>query len=394
MKTLALVSALAGLSLATPQARSADAASSSPGATQVVMLDYAEGSDLLGSRNCSFTSRPSPFAKEPATSRSKVVRGQLELGGGATNSLACLWDRTNRKLCLDLNRNGDLTDDPAGVFTGRTNGDTQVFTDVRLPLKTSSGLHSFLLNLSFYTYGPATVPYVMVNTRSYWQGQASWQGRDWQVALVEGLQEGPGRNQGSFLVLRPWAERARPISLGQGSADAVHFPNKLFWQNQGYGLSKRFQKDGDAERCRLEFSPEQPALGQLQVSGSLLNRITLEDAHGYTVFLDAFERPLRVPAGQYKVSEVWVKADGGEAVQDIGRPLTVSTNALAVLRAGGPLTNSVAVDRGGKYLRLSYRLVGADGGEYRLVNSDQRTPPQFAIYRGDKTVASGQFQFG
>jgi hypothetical protein len=63
-----------------------------------------------------------------------------------------------------------------------------------------------------------------------------------------------------------------------------------------------------------------------------------------------------------------------------------------VLAAGGPLTNSVALSRQGASLSLSYQLLGADGGRYRLLGP--RKEPEFAIYRADKKVASGKFEFG
>jgi hypothetical protein len=66
----------------------------------------------------------------------------------------------------------------------------------------------------------------------------------------------------------------------------------------------------------------------------------------------------------------------------------------AVLDAGGPLTNSVTASRHGQDLRLDYRLVGAGGETYQLVKQDRSQPPEFAIYRGDKRIASGKFEFG
>ncbi len=73
--------------------------------------------------------------------------------------------------------------------------------------------------------------------------------------------------------------------------------------------------------------------------------------------------------------------------------ITVDEKKPAVLTAGGPLTNSVAVSRRGKYLALNYQLLGA-GGPYQFVNQDRSHPPEFAVYHGDKKVASGKFEFG
>ncbi|MGP8153178.1 MAG: pyrroline-5-carboxylate reductase family protein, partial [Smithella sp.] len=45
------------------------------------------------------------------------------------------------KLYVDQNRNLDLTDDPAGVFSSTNKGPNQVFTNVTVLLRTAAGLH-------------------------------------------------------------------------------------------------------------------------------------------------------------------------------------------------------------------------------------------------------------
>jgi hypothetical protein len=72
----------------------------------------------------------------------------------------------------------------------------------------------------------------------------------------------------------------------------------------------------------------------------------------------------------------------------------VNDKTPAVLNVGGPLTNSVIASRHGQDLRLDYRLVGTGGETYQLANQDRSKPPEFAIYKGDKKIASGKFEFG
>jgi hypothetical protein len=43
---------------------------------------------------------------------------------------------------------------------------------------------------------------------------------------------------------------------------------------------------------------------------------------------------------------------------------------------------------------MDYRLLGADGVTYQLANQDRSQPPGFAIYKGEKKVVSGKFEFG
>ena len=72
----------------------------------------------------------------------------------------------------------------------------------------------------------------------------------------------------------------------------------------------------------------------------------------------------------------------------------MNDKAPVVLNVGGPLTNSVTASRHGQDLRLDYRLVGAGGQSYQLANQDRSKPPEFAIYKGEKKIASGAFEFG
>ena len=57
-----------------------------------------------------------PFLKEPELSQRHVFRRVLRFGKDTNNAIALIWDQPKRKLYLDLNRNLDFTDDPAGVF--------------------------------------------------------------------------------------------------------------------------------------------------------------------------------------------------------------------------------------------------------------------------------------
>jgi hypothetical protein len=50
--------------------------------------------------------------------------------------------------------------------------------------------------------------------------------------------------------------------------------------------------------------------------------------------------------------------------------------------------------RYGRKLNMNYRLVGADGGAYRLAQQDRAKPPDFTAYHGGKKVLSGMFAFG
>jgi hypothetical protein len=381
-------------------AHCAQAAVATPAPTppsQVILLEPRETDRPVLSRSYYVSRERKPFKKEPVLSKDGVIRGSLDVGQDATNRLAFIWDRSHGKLYLDLNRNEDLTDDPAGVFQAEGKGDSQTFKGIRTALKTASGVHSFLLDVSLTGYGNELMTFGNVNLRSYWQGKLTWQGQDYEIGLIEDTREGWGgdeASQGPFLVLRPWAARAQPLELPTGTADALRLPTRLFWRNRAMRLTPRFDTAAGQERCQLELREEQPSLGELKVTGSMVHRLVLQNDRGYTVVLEAPDSSVKIPVGSYRAKSIWIKQGEATACQRTGRSLTISEKSPTVFLAGGPLTNSVTAKRRGKYLVLDYSLIGADGGAYQLSKDDPLHPPAFTIFHNGKKVATGQFAFG
>ena len=60
--------------------------------------------------------------------------------------------------------------------------------------------------------------------------------------------------------------------------------------------------------------------------------------------------------------------------------------------AAEPPTPVVTAERAGRLLTLSCELRGADGRKHHPNGSD--TPPQFAVYQGERLVGSGSFEYG
>ena len=111
---------------------------SQAGQVVTAYLDYRAVDYSFVNWGLSVTQRYSAFPKEPALSGGKIIRGVMQLGSGGSNEMAFVWDRAGRKLYLDLNRNLDLTDDAAGVFScqrGPTADYYQEFTNIALPFK-------------------------------------------------------------------------------------------------------------------------------------------------------------------------------------------------------------------------------------------------------------------
>lgn len=378
----------------------ATAATNSPsGQIQTVHLEYSEAGYGFINWGLPLVTRSTPFAKEPAFAGGKVIRGTFQPGGSASNAIAFAWDWSAGKLYLDLNRNLNLTDDPAGVFGCQEKNHFryyQTFANVRLPFKTRSGNRELLVDLNLYNYG--TQPDCTAAVRSFWQGKMNLQGTDQQVGIVEHSFDKLDSPESGYLLLRPWAERNKPFNTQSGSLDAAPFSRKLFLQNQAYQLDCTNESPGDSSRLRLQFTGQQPAMGELKISGKFIQRLVLPGGP-YLVVLDQPAASMRVPTGSYNSPDIRLKQNGAEAFcnsgqSPAGRQISVTDKAPAVLNVGGPLTNSVIASRHGQDLRLDYRLTGMGGETYQMANQDRSHPPQFAIYKGDKKMASGAFEFG
>jgi len=369
---------------------------SQSGQVVTAYLDYREVNYSFVNWNLSVSARPLAFKKEPAFTGGKVTRGTLRLGGGASNEVAFAWDRAAGKLYLDLNRNLDLTDDPAGVFSraSRSGDMYQTFTNIHLPFRTQAGERQALVDLNFNAYAGL---YCSAALRSFWQGKVILQSEEYQLGLLAGSFEQGQSLESVNLLLRPWAERNNSFSIYGGSLEAVPFSQKLFVGNHAYQLQCTNEVQGDTAKVRVQFTEQQPGLGELKIAGEFVRRVALQGGP-YLVVLDKPEPVVKVPVGSYGPVKVWLKKGGVEATLDArteaaaGR-ITVNDKRPAVLTVGGPLTNSVSISRRGKNLALNYQLVGA-GGAYQLVNQDRSHPPEFTVYQGDKKVASGKFEFG
>jgi hypothetical protein len=384
---------------AAPGAEATAAANPQSGQVQTVQLEYGEVGYSFVDWGLPLVTRSTPFTKEPALDSSKVIRGTFQPGGSASNSIAFAWDRAAGKLYLDLNRNLDLTDDPAGVFACREKNYSryyQTFTNVRLPCKTLSGNRELLMDLNLYNYGAR--PDCTAALRSFWQGRVTLQGADWQAGVVENPFDKFNTLDRGYLLLRPWAERNKPFNTSSGSLDAFPFSRKLFVQNQAYQLDYTNESQGDSSKLRLQFTAQQPALGELKITGKYIQRLVLSGGP-YLVVLDQPATGVKVPTGSYIHPDILLEQNGTEAFCKSGqtrirRRFSVDDKAPAVLNVGGPLTNSVTVSRHGKDLRLDYQLVGAGGEIYQLANQNRSQPPEFAVYKGDRKIASGKFAYG
>ena len=66
---------------------------------------------------------------------------------------------------------------------------------------------------------------------------------------------------------------------------------------------------------------------------------------------------------------------------------------VAAAEVAGSVEPTVKLERKGRLLVLDYRPSGSVGGQPATAGP-QGEPPRFAIYRGQRQIASGQFEYG
>ncbi len=382
----------------------------------VAHLEYQETAYTLNNLGVSSSQQSVVFKHEPAAAAGKVFRGTLNFGDNPSNAIAFLWQRDAGKLYLDLNRNQDLTDDPAGVFSAQGTAppgyQNRTFADVHLILTTSWGPCPVLANLVFWDYGADSG--CSVALRSFWQGKLTLAGQDWQVGMLPTIWSKNGHRdisiENGHLLLRRWEKRDQAFNAFNGSLDTVPFWQKLFFDGHAYqlnwvaepqssnepgpnlGLAKR-----PALQASLQFVEQSVPLGEMKITGKYIQRLTLSGNSGNPWFaiLDQPAGTVRVPTGSYTQPGIQLEQNGVQAY-GLARQVSVLVNGQtpATLEVGGPLTNSVAVTRHRSDLRLDYQLLGAGGQAYQLASVNRQNPPEFAIYHGGKKLATGSFEFG
>lgn len=138
---------------------------------------------------------------------------------------------------------------------------------------------------------------------------------------------------------------------------------------------------------------ERPIMYELKLEGGSIEQLILQSGNQKQTY-DRPGKSIMLESSTYQVSELHLK--GGFMHSPYGDttrlgPIRVRPGEPAILKAGWPLEQRVTVQRKGQLLTMDYGLIGAAGEGYRFERVHR---PTFTIYKGDKEIASGKFQFG
>jgi len=153
-----------------------------------------------------------------------------------------------------------------------------------------------------------------------------------------------------------------------------------FWANAVFGEEAR------------EETGQKPAQGELKIEGKYIKQLVLKGEDGAGIKFDQPGESIKVAVGKYLLREVQLEGGYACRIWSDANWVEVGEDKPAVLKVGAPLKQIVKATRQGRVLALNYKLLGIGGETY--VRDDRSKPPTFTVYKGDKRIASGTFEYG
>jgi hypothetical protein len=349
--------------------------------------------------------RGEPFEKEPDFGQREILRGTMQYFGPSENItiVPFAWDKSDTRLYIDLNKDGDLTNDPNGILQSdnRTSGQyqRQEFPEFDLHFETEKGLFRYRLGASLLDY--SYLKQADFRIRSGYGGTINLHGVEWHFGVNDAL---AGQVQeGSNLTVQPTTQPGtgeKPEGYSTNFISSLPAPKSLFIDGRCYDLDFEFKKsENDYPALWCTLTEKEVPLGELLIEGQWLNELVLKQDDMY-VLPPLTEQAVTVPAGDYHCEAVRIAyADQRRASPMRPRDITVTVpkNDQGLLKVGGPLQNAVRVERVGKTLKFHYELKGIGGEVYNaqeITGYDNDKKPAVAIFKGDMKLGGGQFEYG
>jgi hypothetical protein len=317
-----------------------------------------------------------PFKKEPALGNGFILRGTFS--ANEIRKTGFIWDQAKGRLYVDVNQNEDLTDDP--VYTSNTDtGSGLSFSGVKVFSKKNTPV--LLGGLRRYGSDLNAVP------QSYLQGQLTLEGQEFQVAILD-LPKNYSDTVTQKMLIRPWADRAQPFYEDACFA----LPKKLFLS--GHAFNFKLVYDTNNVGCYLKFVPCEIQTSPVVITSSNLYQAVLRNNDLSVLISDLTGTNTVMPVGCYTYGDIWLKKGTNEAFGSLPQPYYVTLGKTNVFSIGGPLRNSVIVNRQGMVFRLDYLLTGGEKSKFTLAGKKRANPPQFRVMQAGKQVGGGAFEYG
>lgn len=348
--------------------------------------------------------RTEPFDKEPDFGQRQVLRGVLGFPGSffKDNGMPFVWDKSESTLYVDLNQDGDLTNDPNGILESDdvTSGryQRQEFPDFDLSISSDQGIFRYRLGASLWDYSYQKE--ALFRIRSGYGGVVNLRGTEWYIGVNDKL-SGAIRGD-SNLTLQPTAQPdtgTKPIGYTTNFISSLPCPKRLYFDGRCCELEFEFRKTDGFPALWCTLTEQDVALGALRIEGQKIHELVLGSGD-MLVLPPLTEQPVLVPFGDYRCQAVRIQYDeqkraSPEGTHDIA--VSIPPDDEGLLKVGGPLQNTVRVERTGNVLKFHYQLKGVGGETYdaqQITNYDRQKTPTVTIYKGPLQLASGTFEYG
>lgn len=332
-----------------------------------------------------------PFSKEPDLAGQTAFRGKVWLEEAEPTGL--LWLKQSGKLFLDLNRDGDLTNDPDGVLnkTTRDGGPDSEhwFNSFTIQHQSEVGTLSYVIDARISNYNDNYF-YPYFSLRSGYMGQFEQNERKWEFSVAD-LPDHPDDRRFECCLALP---------KQRGYPSFWNVPESVFFGGQNYAMKLQWTQKDDKPLLQAIFTEAAVPMGLLEIPGKEIQALSLKGVNTI-VFPDISDRPVPVPAGQYRCRELHLngKDQYRRVIPQRVDLLTcdVPENGVAQFKAGAPLNHTAEVNRSGAVLEFTYKLVGIGGEEYdvrQTTGYDNANKPRINVYKGDTLLASCDLEFG
>lgn len=324
------------------------------------------------------------YRKEPAYAGTAVRRGAIRFGVDRSDFIGLAYDVTANRLYIDRNRNLDLTDDGPPVPGDEDSGPgRQAFSNVTIELTHGAIPVQYTLDIIFTRYSM----YFMV--RSGWKGEIEIRGKSRVMGIADDL-DGLFDASDSF---RFHHERHDEARLPYGGMNEMQLPKWLHFEGQSYFIEPAFHVQDNATALAVTLTPVTDDVMDIAYKGQFVSRVQLLEHKEDRFALGLLDWPtgaMRIPRGVYSPYRVDLLDSFYGYPQGVAR---LDPDGITTLQTGGPIRQEISVRRTGARLNLGYALRGVDKTAYRPVQAHQN-PPRFAVYRGNRRVGAGQFEYG
>ena len=303
--------------------------------------------------------------------------------------MGLLWDREGRKLYLDANRNGDLTDDPA--YDGTVGDkDIQEFRGIRV----KKGDCPFTIGSIGDPRGAGGME---MHVQSAWQGEIELAGVKRALAVLAGPGQASGHAGQVYLGLVPDAEGKTelPVNSEPLKLDDAY---RLFVDGHDYTVSYDLDESASPPAMVATFQEVECKTTTKSFQGPDLLRVQMQGQRGGMVIIDKPRGDVEVPDDrvQMVVATLWRADDPGVCLVDrmyLGSDKMRSGN----MTFGEGLSQSLETNRYGPWINTRLLWKDRAGQTYTAlaVTPGKTAPrPKIAIRQGDTVLFDGCLEYG